>query len=103
MHRVQEVYLDMFIRGGALMKYIREMIYVVFIAIIGASFQACDPGPTAGAFLRVDDTQCVGCRECVKVCNADAIIIISDKAVIDLTKCIECLKCIEACPYDAIE
>jgi Fe-S-cluster-containing hydrogenase component 2 len=93
----------MFIRGGTLMKYIRGIIYIASIAIICAFFQACDPGPTAGAFLSVDDTECVGCRECVKVCNADAIIMISNKAVIDLTKCIECLKCIEACPYDAIE
>ncbi len=85
------------------MKYIKGISYSIIFAILVAFFAACDPGPTSGAFLRVDDTQCVGCRECVKVCNADAIIIISNKAVIDLTKCIECLKCIEACPYDAIE
>lgn len=85
------------------MRRIRGICYTIILAIIVAFITACDPGPTAGAHLRVDDAQCVGCRECIKVCNADAIVFISNKAVIDLTKCIECLKCIEACPYDAIE
>ncbi len=85
------------------MKCFKRIIYASSIAIIIAFFTACDLGPTTGAFLRVDKSQCVGCRECIKVCNADAIIIIENKAVIDLTKCIECGKCVEVCPYDAIE
>jgi Fe-S-cluster-containing hydrogenase component 2 len=36
------------------------------------------------------------------VCNADAITIISNKAVIDPTNCNQCWKCLDACPYDAI-
>ncbi len=79
------------------------LLYCAAIAVVVTIFIACDPGPTAGTFLAVDQNQCVGCRECVKVCNADAIVVLSNKAYIDLTKCVECLKCIEACPYDAIE
>ena len=76
------------------------MLFIMFGTIL---FAGCNLGPTQGAFLRVDSQHCVGCRECVRVCNADAIVIMSNKAVIDLTKCIECLKCVEVCPYDAIE
>jgi uncharacterized protein len=58
--------------------------------------------PTSGAFLSVDSHLCSGCRKCVNVCNADAITIIGNKAIIDPTKCIQCFKCLDACPYDAI-
>lgn len=91
----------MFIRSSAVMKYIKRI--GIGILIIGVMLFACDPGPTAGAYLSVSQHRCVGCGECVKVCDADAIIIISNKAVIDLSKCIECGQCIDACPYDAIQ
>lgn len=89
------------------MKKIFIGLYISLVLSITILFSACQsgigPGPTAGTFLRVDNQQCIGCRECVKVCNADAITIISNKAVIDVSKCIECLKCVEICPVDAIE
>jgi NAD-dependent dihydropyrimidine dehydrogenase PreA subunit len=72
------------------------------IAIIGSIILACVNSPTKGAFLSVDQNQCSGCGKCVLVCNADAITIIANKAVIDPTKCIQCYKCLDACPYDAI-
>ena len=59
-------------------------------------------GPTKGAYLSVDQGMCTGCRKCLAVCNADAITIVSNKAVVDPTKCIQCWKCVDACPYDAI-
>ncbi len=78
-------------------------IFFISIGILACVlFSACDFGPSPGAFLRVSEEQCVGCRKCVVVCDADAITIISNKAVIDPSKCIECLKCVDACPYDAI-
>ncbi len=85
------------------MKLVTFTLNIVCIIVI--LFNACDLGQGAinGAFLRIDKEQCIGCRECVKVCNSDAIIMISNKAVIDLSKCVECLKCIETCPVDAIE
>jgi ferredoxin len=58
--------------------------------------------PTKGVYLSVDPDLCSGCRKCVNVCNADAVTIIGNKAVIDPAKCIQCFKCLDACPYDAI-
>ena len=84
------------------MKYVKRVFYALVITGI-VIVSACDLGPTAGAFLSVSSDRCVGCGECVKVCNADAITIISNKAIIDPSKCIECGKCLDACPYDAIQ
>lgn len=69
-----------------------------------AVFFACarSLSPTKGAYLSVDQNLCSGCRKCIAVCNADAITIVSNKAVVDPTKCIQCWRCVDACPYDAI-
>ena len=85
------------------MKKLRKAIIGVLLGILMAIFFACDPGPTSGAYQNVSQGRCVGCGECVKVCDADAITMINNKAVIDVSKCIECGQCIDACPYDAIE
>ena len=83
-------------------KHLKILIFSV--AILGTIlFSACDFGPSPGAYLRVNEDQCVGCRKCIVVCDADAITIVSNKAVIDPSKCIECFKCVDACPYDAIK
>ena len=58
--------------------------------------------PTKGAYLSVDQGRCSGCRRCIAVCNADAITIMANKALIDPTKCTKCSKCLDVCPYDAI-
>jgi hypothetical protein len=48
--------------------------------------------------------KCVGCKACLSVCPANAIIFKNDKAVIDTSKCIGCASCIAACDkYHAIE
>lgn len=85
----------------------RKIISIVLLsaAVALVAIFACvksTQGPTQGAYLSVDPGLCSGCRKCVSVCNADAITIIGNKAVIDPTKCIQCFKCIDACPYDAI-
>ncbi|MBN2037978.1 MAG: 4Fe-4S binding protein [Chitinispirillaceae bacterium] len=54
------------------------------------------------AFLTVEPGLCVGCGECVRVCDGDAIMIINNKAIIDPAKCKKCGKCVKVCPYDAI-
>jgi ferredoxin len=74
---------------------------IFFVFLIG--FSGCKPGPTRGAFLIVEETLCIGCGACTKVCNANAITLINNKAVIDPTKCIQCGKCVKVCPYDAIQ
>lgn len=85
----------------------RRTLSVAFVAaaIALTTLFACVnslEAPTKGASLSVDPSLCSGCRKCIAVCNADAITIIGNKAVIDLTKCIKCFKCLDACPTDAI-
>ena len=72
------------------------LVLVVLIVAAGCS------NPSKSAFLSVDKANCMGCSECVAVCPADAIRIISNKAVIDPNKCVKCGYCIEVCPVNAI-
>lgn len=58
--------------------------------------------PSESATLSIDRSQCIGCAKCVVVCKADAIRILSNKAVIDPSKCIKCGNCVEICPVDAV-
>ena len=62
----------------------------------------CNVQPSKGAFLNVEATLCIGCGACTKVCKADAILFVGNKAVIDPTKCVQCGKCVKVCPNDAI-
>jgi ferredoxin len=72
-------------------------------AMAGLLACGCGVGPSRGAFLQVNDRLCVGCGNCVKVCNGDAITVLDKKAFIDAGKCVQCAKCVKVCPYDAIE
>jgi electron transport complex protein RnfB len=79
---------------------------ISLIALLGlCAFAAigCKTGPTNGAFLTVFENKCYGCGECTRVCKADAIVIINNKAVIDPAKCVRCGKCVIACPIGAIQ
>lgn len=47
---------------------------------------------------------CLGCGDCVSVCNFDAIYIHENGlAVIDQDKCVACGACVKACPKDILE
>lgn len=81
----------------------RKKIVFSIVCIGVLLFSLCGLGPSEGAFLSVRPEQCYGCKRCVAVCNADAIVMISNKAVIDPSKCIKCMKCIDTCPQDAIQ
>lgn len=78
----------------------RKVILFCVLIIGVAVFSGCSP--TENAVLSVDRAQCMGCAKCASVCTADAIRIISNKAVIDPTKCIGCGNCVEVCPVNAI-
>jgi ferredoxin len=52
--------------------------------------------------LYVEPSLCVGCGLCFRVCPADAVLLIDNKAIIDHEKCMKCGKCVSVCPYDAI-
>ena len=67
-------------------------------ALAGCSKNLSNPD----AFLTVEEALCLGCGECAKVCNGDAIQIINNKASINPAKCVRCGKCVRVCPYDAI-
>jgi ferredoxin len=75
---------------------------VVVVGLMLSLFTGCNVQPSKGAFLNVEASLCLGCGACTKVCKADAILIIGNKAVIDPSKCVQCGKCVKVCPYDAI-
>ncbi len=53
---------------------------------------------------KVKAKKCVACKECIKHCPADAIIInAKNKAVIDNEKCIGCGECIIVCATEAVQ
>ena len=47
--------------------------------------------------------ECVGCKECFKICPANAIEMVNKKPVIDRKKCIRCFCCQEFCPKGALK
>ncbi len=46
--------------------------------------------------------KCTGCKLCVQWCPEDAILMKSDKAVIDSKLCIGCGECLTVCRFDAV-
>lgn len=52
---------------------------------------------------KVEKNECVGCRECEKICPAKAITMVDKKPVIDRSKCIRCFCCQEFCPKGAMK
>ena len=48
-------------------------------------------------------SECVGCRECFKICPAAAITMVNRLPVIDRSKCIYCFCCQEFCPKGAMQ
>jgi ferredoxin len=80
----------------------RLTLAAMTLAALCALIVQCGIGPTQGAFLRVNEAQCMGCGDCMGVCNSDAIRLFSSKAVIDPTKCVQCGKCTDICPVQAI-
>ncbi len=52
---------------------------------------------------RVQQSACIGCGQCRKICAHDAPSISGGKASIDTDKCVGCGRCIGVCPKDAIE
>lgn len=57
----------------------------------------------AGHLPRIDKRRCRLCRDCVSVCPADAISMVSGRMKIATEICQECFCCQELCPHDAID
>ncbi|MGH7584572.1 MAG: diguanylate cyclase, partial [Gemmatimonadales bacterium] len=54
--------------------------------------------------LAVDQSRCVACLACLRVCPTDAIALPPEARVVEIVEenCIRCGECIPACPHDAI-
>lgn len=51
----------------------------------------------------VEQSMCVGCGACSKICAHDAAVVTDKKASIDHNKCVGCGRCIGVCPKDAVK
>ena len=51
----------------------------------------------------VNESNCIGCGACHKICAHDAPTTENRKMPIDTNKCVGCGRCIAVCPMDAIE
>jgi len=52
--------------------------------------------------IKVDETKCIGCVACMKVCPTKAIRVRNAKAQINFERCIDCGGCLRVCPHNAI-
>ena len=52
--------------------------------------------------LQIEESRCIGCSRCMKICPTEAIRIHGGKASIQEHRCIDCGKCYEVCPAQAI-
>ncbi|MCQ2241929.1 DUF362 domain-containing protein [Treponema sp.] len=62
----------------------------------GKMEQHCDGKP------HVDQSGCIGCGACSRICAHGAPIITNKKAEIDQEKCVGCGRCLAVCPKDVI-
>jgi iron only hydrogenase large subunit-like protein len=51
--------------------------------------------------VTLDESQCLGCTNCIKNCPTEAIRVRKGKAVIITERCIDCGECIRVCPHHA--
>ena len=50
----------------------------------------------------VDEESCIGCGECVELCQIKAIELEDDKAVINAAYCMGCGSCVSLCPTESL-
>jgi len=62
----------------------------------GKMEQHCEGKPS------VDQSLCIGCGACKRICANDGPQIVNHKCHIDTDKCVGCGRCIAVCPKDAI-
>jgi len=50
----------------------------------------------------INKETCIGCGLCVKDCSRNAIILVNEKAAVDLDLCNECSHCVAVCPEASV-
>jgi ferredoxin len=60
------------------------------------------PEPGIEKNMQVNETLCVGCGQCVLVCEAEAISCQWGRTQIDDSLCVACGICMQYCPVDAL-
>lgn len=60
-------------------------------------------GMSAGIEKLYSRTKCIGCHDCVDVCEQEAITLTRDGILTDRELCVLCEKCAEVCPSKATE
>jgi len=65
-------------------------------------FVACSSTDKGALVKNYCSNGCIGCKLCEKKCEADAIHVENNLAVIDYDKCTACGSCVEACPKKII-
>ncbi len=53
--------------------------------------------------IHIDQTECLGCGDCVEVCPREAIRLVGSSAKIDRARCDNCGLCLDVCPSGAIQ
>lgn len=86
---------------------------IVFVSVFRARWWCnvvCPVGAFLGLFsrfaffrVRIDDSKCVGCGICSRVCDKGAIVIDGGKAKVDATSCVACFDCKGACGKEALK
>jgi electron transport complex protein RnfB len=63
---------------------------------------ACNSHDKGKVVRQICKVGCIACKMCERVCEAEAIKVVDNLAVVDYEKCTACMKCVEKCPTRCI-
>lgn len=71
---------------------------------LGVTVSASDMEFALPEFAKIDESRCIGCTRCYKVCPTDAIIG-ANKQIHGVVEdaCIGCKKCVDICPTECLQ
>lgn len=65
-------------------------------------FALLNPVHTTNVIPSINETECIGCEKCVKVCPVDALSMNTKKAKLNEKTCLGCAVCVRNCPANCI-